>query len=102
MARPMQSRLQPKTSPAAIETEPTAGPIGAQKSGPLLSMDSPLFKDVRVQLDVKLGAAVLSVAELLALKAGSVVKLDLKINDLVELHLNESLVARGEIVAVGD
>jgi len=73
-----------------------------RKPGPVVSIDAEMFKDVQVGLSARLGQADLSVEELLALKAGSVVKLDLKINDLVELRLQDSLVARGEIVAVGD
>lgn len=69
-------------------------------SAPLVSLDSAIFKDVRVALQASLGQASLTVQELLALKAGSILKLDLKVNELVELHLNNSLVARGEIVAV--
>ncbi len=42
------------------------------------------------------------IEDLLDLKSGSIVKLDLKVNDLIELRLNNALVARGEIVAVDD
>lgn len=66
------------------------------------TVDSSILSDVQVSLQAKLGTASLSVQELLALKSGSVVKLDMKLNDLVELKLNDALVARGEIVAVGD
>lgn len=66
----------------------------------VISPESPIFKDVRVTLDAALGRAELSVHDLLALKSGSVVRLDAQLNDLVELRLNDSLVARGEIVAV--
>jgi flagellar motor switch protein FliN len=69
---------------------------------PLLSLDSALFKEVQVDLKAKLGAARLSVEELLALKAGSIVRLDAKMNDPIELRLNDTVVACGEIVAVGD
>ncbi len=69
---------------------------------PLVSMDAAIFQDVAVALQARLGQTSLSVADLLALRAGSVVKLDLKMNDLIELRLNQSLVARGEIVAVDD
>ena len=72
------------------------------KGRPLLFIDSTIFKDVRVSLQAKLGQVTLTVADLLALKAGSVVKLDLQMNELIELRLNESVVARGEIVAVDD
>lgn len=73
-------------------------PLGS----PLISIDSPLLKDVRVLLDAKLGRANLSIEELLGLRAGSILKLDLQMNDLIELQLNGATVARGEIVAVDD
>jgi len=65
-----------------------------------VSVNSPIFRDVQVKLDAALGRAEISVQEVLALKSGSVVKLDARLNDLAELRLNDSLVARGEIVAV--
>lgn len=72
------------------------------KGQPLLFIDSMIFKDVRVALQARLGQATMTVADLLALKSGSIVKLNLQMNELVELRLNESVVARGEIVAVDD
>jgi flagellar motor switch protein FliN len=99
----MKARSQ--TGLAHADSE-AAGPAGAvletPKGPPLLSMDSMIFKDVRVPLEAALGQTTMTVEDLLALKAGSVVKLDLKMNDLVELRLNQSVVARGEIVAVDD
>lgn len=68
----------------------------------LVTLDSALFKEVQVDLKAKLGRATLSVEELLALKAGSIVRLDAKMSDLIELRLNDTVVACGEIVAVGD
>jgi flagellar motor switch protein FliN/FliY len=41
-------------------------------------------------------------ADLLALRAGEVLTLDRQMNEPVELFLNDRLVARGEIVSVGD
>lgn len=66
----------------------------------LLSTDSPILKEAKVVVSVALGEAELSVYELLALKSGSVVKLNSGLNEPVELWLNNSLVARGEIVSV--
>ena len=71
-------------------------------AAPLVDIGSDILKDVQVSLQASLGGAELSVQELLELKAGSVVKLDLQVNDLVELKLKGALIARGEIVAVGD
>jgi flagellar motor switch protein FliN len=76
--------------------------IAQSKGRPLLFIDSTIFKDVRVALQAKLGQATLTVADLLALRSGSILKLDAKISELVELRLNDSIVARGEIVAVDD
>ena|SRR5216683_2807607 len=79
------------------------GPASAAKDGlALVPLDSALFKDVRVELTARLGVATLTVEELLNLKAGSVVKLEARLNDLVELRLNGQVVALGEIVAVGE
>ena len=93
---------QPENIPSKDATGGrTKGEPAARKDArPVIAVDSPIFKDVRVTLDAALGRAELSVHDMLALKSGSVVKLDAQLNDLVELRLNDSLVARGEIVTV--
>jgi flagellar motor switch protein FliN/FliY len=78
------------------------GASGAASGQPIISADSPIFKDARVVLKATLGQAELSVQDILGLRAGSVVELDTKLNDLVELRLNGSSIARCEIVAVED
>ena len=83
----------------------TAGPAKAaakQDDKPLVAINSDLLRDVRVAIEARLGRTELTVAQLTALKAGSVVTLDTSLADHVELYLNGALVARGEIVAVGD
>ncbi len=69
---------------------------------PLLPPDSPLLRDLNVTLQARLGDAVMPIAELLALRAGSVLSLETRLNEPVELYLNDALVGRGEIVAVDD
>lgn len=61
-----------------------------------------LIDDVEVELAAFVGEARMTVAELGALKHDSVVPLDASLNRAVELRLNGSVVARGELVAVGD
>src|SRR5258708_2588240 len=68
----------------------------------LHGLDSAIFREVQVALQAKLGRATLSVEELLALKPGSDVELYPRIGETIELRLNDTVVARGEIVAVGD
>jgi flagellar motor switch protein FliN/FliY len=61
-----------------------------------------LLKDVPVTLQARLGEISMSVEELLGLTAGAVLTLDLQLNEPIGLYLNQTLVARGEIVAVND
>lgn len=66
------------------------------------SLDSALFKHVPVTLEARLGDVTLTVADLLNLTAGSVLTLDAQINETIEIRLDSTVLARGEIVAVGD
>ena len=61
-----------------------------------------LLRGVRVALEAKLGQANMTVEEVMALKSGAVVTLETALADHVDLCLNGTLIARGEIVAVGD
>jgi flagellar motor switch protein FliN/FliY len=84
------------------ETAPGNGKSNGHGGEPLLPHDSPLLKDLNVTLQARLGEAVMPIAELLALRAGSVLSLETRMNEPVELYLNDALVGRGEIVAVDD
>ena len=88
--------------PAASVTPEDDTADAAAKGPPLLSLDAAIFKNVRVSLQARLGEVSLSVDELLKLRSGSVVSLDRQMCDLVDLRLNDALIGRGEIVAVGD
>ena len=67
--------------------------------GPTASMD--LIAGVQLEIVVALGRARMSVQELLQLRSGSVVEIG-QAGGLVEVLANGSLVARGEVVVVGD
>jgi flagellar motor switch protein FliN/FliY len=87
--------------------KPQPDPIGEEVAieapdAPLLTPDSDLLRDVEVTVQVRLGEARMSLDELLALRQGSVVALDRGLGELVGVYLNQRLIARGEIVAVGE
>ncbi len=67
-----------------------------------VALNRELLQGVKVALEVRLGEAAMTVEEMMALKSGAVVTLATGLADQVELYLNGMLVARGEIVAVGD
>ena len=58
--------------------------------------------DGPVSLTVELGSCQLPMREVLQLSAGSVVQLDKTAGTPVELRVNHKLVARGEVVVVGE
>jgi flagellar motor switch protein FliN/FliY len=79
-----------------------SGPKAGGQSEPLLSAGSSLLGDVAVTLQARLGSIEMTLAELLALRPGSVVELKTRLSEPIELYLNDTVVARGEIVAVDD
>ena len=58
--------------------------------------------DVPVNISAVLGRASLSVAQLLQLGQGSVLELDRKVGEAIDIYVNNRLVARGEVVVVDD
>lgn len=62
---------------------------------------APVF-DVPVGISAVLGKASLSVAQLLKLGRGSVLELDRKVGEAIDIYVNNRLVARGEVVVVDD
>ena len=62
---------------------------------------APVF-DVPVGISAVLGRAHLSVAQLLQLSQGSVLELDRKVGEAIDIYVNNRLVARGEVVVVED
>ena len=62
---------------------------------------APVF-DVPVNISAVLGRASLSVAQLLKLGSGSVLELDRKVGEAIDIYVNNRLVARGEVVIIDE
>jgi len=60
---------------------------------------APVF-DVPVNISAVLGKAHLSVSDLLKLGPGSILELDRKVGEAIDIYVNNRLVARGEVVVV--
>ncbi|HXK00283.1 MAG TPA: flagellar motor switch protein FliN [Buchnera sp. (in: enterobacteria)] len=58
--------------------------------------------NVSVNLAVQLGQAKIKIKDLLAISTGSVLILDKLIGEPLDVFVNESLIAKGEIVVVGN
>lgn len=62
---------------------------------------APVF-DVPVNISAVLGKSYMSVSQLLKLGQGSVLELDRKVGEAIDIYVNNRLVARGEVVVVDD
>lgn len=56
--------------------------------------------DVPVKVSAVLGKKRMIVADLLALGAGAIIELDRRVGEPIDLYINDTLIARGELVMV--
>lgn len=73
-------------------------PVGKAGLGERLD----LVEHVKIVMNVSIGSAEISVAELFALGAGKVIALDKQVDAPVDLCVNGRVVGHGTLVAVGD
>jgi flagellar motor switch protein FliN len=78
--------------------EPSPGVDGAERS----AADLAAVYDVPVNIQAVLGHANMEVASLLRLSRGSVIELDRKVGEAIDIYVNNRLVARGEVVVVDE
>ncbi|MET0534972.1 MAG: FliM/FliN family flagellar motor switch protein [Steroidobacter sp.] len=90
------------TGPIAneIELEPLAEVTLGGK--PLLTSVLPFLGSVKVRVSVRVGEAEASVAELLTLERGSVLVLDRLVDQPLDVVVDEHVIARGMLVAMGE
>ena len=91
-----------------LETEGAAPPADAVTLAPESgtttrgASDLEAVFDVPVQVSAVLGRARMDVGELLRLGPGTVLELDRKVGEAIDIYVNNRLVARGEVVLVED
>lgn len=61
----------------------------------------PVF-DVPVSVQAVIGRTTIEVSKLLELNEGSVLELDRRVGEAIDIYVNSRLVARGEVVVVDD
>ena len=83
--------------PAEVAAHPASGDA-APRSG----RDLEAVYDIPVQVSAVLGKSTMQVSQLLKLGRGTVVELDRKLGEAIDIYVNNRLVARGEVVMVDD
>ena len=66
------------------------------------SQDLEAVFDVPVTVSAVLGKSAMEVSQLLKLGKGTIVELDRKVGEAIDIYVNDRLVARGEVVLVED
>ena len=101
---PAEAAPAQESSPApAAEVHPVQfGPLGppAPAEGEAPNLD--LLLDVSLPVSVEVGRAQMPLESILDLVPGSIVPLDKKAEEPIDLRVNGKLVARGEVVLVDD
>lgn len=106
MSGPEQETQQPEQPPAAPTAPQTAPaefgelPPGSAAGGGQLNLD--LIMDVRLDLTLEVGRTRITVRNLLDLTQGSVVELDKLAGEPLDVLVNGTLVAHGEVVMVNE
>jgi flagellar motor switch protein FliN/FliY len=77
-------------------------PLTIEPEGPTTRIAAELEAvfDVPVQVSAVLGRARMEIGELLKLGPGTVLELDRKVGEAIDIYVNNRLVARGEVVLV--
>lgn len=83
------------------------GQLAATSADPAEARDKlaadlkPVF-DVPVSVQAVIGRTTIEVAKLLELGPGSVLELDRRVGEAIDIYVNSRLVARGEVVVIDD
>ncbi len=96
------SIAEPLTAPA---DEALSDLSPSHATGPLVDVaanGAPAIQDVAVDVYAVLGQSAMPVSQLLRMGRGAVVELDSGVGDQVQIMVNNTLIARGEIVVVND
>lgn len=88
------------TPPTGAPTPQAAAPDAAQEYLGNIKID--LIKDIPVQVRAVLGRTHMTIENILRLGPGNIVELDSFHGQPIEIYANDTLVARGEVVVVGE
>ena len=89
-------------------TNETEEPILKKESGldnfeiPNSASDLEAVYDIPVKVSAILGKTKIKVSQLLKINKGTIIELDKKVGEAIDIYVNNNLVARGEVVVVDD
>ena len=101
---------EPATAPeSAPEPAPQAAPQAAPAAAPVAAasvLSTPkqidALANVQMEVTIEVGRTLLPIGQLLQLQPGQIVELDREVGTPLDMYINGTLLARGEIVVVDD
>ena len=69
---------------------------------PTSTSDLEAVYNIPVKVSAVLGKTSMKVSQLMKLNKGAIIELDRKVGEAIDIYVNNSLVARGEVVVVDD
>lgn len=89
-------------SARAVDMNTLSGPTARLAAAAAASVSLDMIMDVNVTLAIEVGRARMSISNLLKLSQGAIIELDRMAGEPLDVLVNGTLVARGEIVVVKD
>lgn len=96
----LEQSIDDATKAVQVQTRELDELSGEGATGQPIGLDN--LMTVPVQVTVQVGCTRISLAELVALKPGSLVTLDREAHDPADILVNGKVVARGEVVTIGE
>jgi flagellar motor switch protein FliN/FliY len=89
-----------ETGVPELPAPPTPTPAARDAAEPARRMGMEAVHGIPVKVQAVLGGAKMPISELLQTHAGSVIELDRRVGEPVDVLVNDRLVARGELVLI--
>jgi flagellar motor switch protein FliN len=90
----------PNLEERAMQADVPPPPVEPEGTTTRIAADLEAVFDVPVQVSAVLGRARMEINDLLKLGPGTVLELDRKVGEAIDIYVNNRLVARGEVVLV--
>lgn len=76
--------------------------LEASEDEPEANIDQEVIRAIPITMTVEVGSTRLKLRDLLRLAQGSVLELDRSVGELMDVKINNTVIAKGEVVTVGD
>ena len=95
----------PAAAPVAAPAAPAAAPVAALAAAPVapvIPKQIDALSSVQMEVTIEVGRTFLPIGQLLQLQPGEIVELDREVGTPLDMYINGTLLAHGEIVVIDD